>query len=318
MWKISVEALIALICTLTLLPFNAFAWSAEAHRAIAIIAADRLKSSKAGDRIATLLGSITLVDIATCPDEVREIERHEIKALSPACAQIFPDPPTGTGNWHFVDTPIMGATFNPSPSDVTAACKSDCALVQIDKFLAVLAKSSPEDSGDQKLADQQALSFVVHFIGDIHQPLHSADRNSDAGGNAEHVSFFGNDSKGRQVLHGAWDNQIVTKINRNQNSLASEVKPQITQAAAEAKSMPMDWTIQAYGYARDVAYKGIPAADGKKDVADLDQAYQDKADPVVRIQIARAGVRLADSLSTALGGAEAKSPRKPHKSEKKS
>jgi hypothetical protein len=110
------------------------------------------------------------------------------------------------------------------------------------------------------------------------------------------------------VLHAAWDNQIVAKINRNQNSLAGELKPQIAMAAADPASKPMDWTIQAYEFARDVAYDGIPPADGKMDVADLDAAYQNKADPVVRIQIARAGVRLADSLNSAFGGTQAKTP----------
>jgi hypothetical protein len=104
------------------------------------------------------------------------------------------------------------------------------------------------------------------------------------------------------VLHSAWDNQIVAKINRDPNSLASQLKPQIATAASEPAAKPIDWSIQAYAFARDVAYNGIPAANGKTDVADLGQAYQDKADPVVRIQIARAGVRLADTLNSALGG----------------
>jgi hypothetical protein len=300
--RIGIKPFIALLCSLTLLPLPAFSWSVEAHRAIAIIAANRLKGTKVSDRISAILGNIALAEIATCPDEVRELERHQIKQLSPACAQIFPHPPTGTANWHFVDTPIMGATFNPTPNDVMTACKNDCALVQIDKFVAVLKSSSAADTGDKKISDQQALAFVVHFIGDIHQPLHSADRDGDAGGNAEHVSFFGNDNKGTQVLHAVWDNQIVAKINRDPNSLASQLKPQIATAASEPAAKPIDWSIQAYAFARDVAYNGIPAANGKTDVADLGQAYQDKADPVVRIQIARAGIRLADTLNSALGG----------------
>ena len=101
-------------------PSPAFSWLAEAHQTIVIIAASHLQVSKAANRISSLLGVVTLAEISVCPDEVRELERHEIKALSPACAQIFSKPPTGTGNWHFVKTPIKGATFNPTPSDVMA------------------------------------------------------------------------------------------------------------------------------------------------------------------------------------------------------
>ncbi len=177
--------------------------------------------------------------------------------MSQNCKTIFPDPPKGTANWHFVDTPIKDGKFKPSATDVSAVCKSPCAMTQIDHFLAVLAASKPGDSGDQKIADQQALSYVVHFIGDIHQPLHAADRNGDKGGNAEHVSFFGNVSEGKQVLHAAWDNQIVAKINKNQTSLATELAPQITTAAGEPRMKTVDWALQSYKYARDDAYNGM-------------------------------------------------------------
>ena len=62
----------------------------------------------------------------------------------------------------------------------------------------------------------------------------------------------------------------------------------------------MDRALQSYTYARDVAYKGISPANGKNDVATLAQPYQDAAAPVVRIQVARAGVRLAAALQKAL------------------
>jgi len=62
----------------------------------------------------------------------------------------------------------------------------------------------------------------------------------------------------------------------------------------------MDWAIQSYNYARDVAYKGIAPPNGATDVADIGQPYQDAAAPVVRIQLARAGVRLANALQQAL------------------
>lgn len=287
-----------MMCALALVPSNAFGWSVEAHQAIALIATNRLQPATA-KRIASLLGQLSLVDIAVCPDQVRELEANEIKTLSPACATIFPDPPKGTEQWHFVNTPVKDAKFTPAASDVTTACKNVCAVIQIPRFLAVLAASKTTDTGAAKIADQQALSFVVHFIGDIHQPLHSADRNGDAGGNAEHVTFFGSDDSNELVLHHIWDDQIVAKVQKTYTALAGSLTAQIAAAAAEPKSQPMDWALQAYLPARDVAYQGIPAANGKTDVANLGQAYQDAAAPIVKLQVARAGVRLADALNTA-------------------
>ncbi len=185
------QPIIAVTSMLALaVPSNAFGWSVEAHQAIALIATNRLSPAAASSALQACWAGSGLVDIAVCPDQVRELEAHEIKKLSTACATIFPVPPTGTEQWHFVNTPIKDAKFMPTASDVTTACKNVCAVVQIPNFLAVLAASKATDTGAAKIADQQALSFVVHFIGDIHQPLHAADRNGDGGGNARACEFF--------------------------------------------------------------------------------------------------------------------------------
>lgn len=299
--KSRIQLPVALLCVLAMTPFNAFGWSSEAHRAIAIIAAKRLQGSTTTNSISKILGNLTLADIATCPDEVRDLEEYGTK-MSAICTAVFPVPPKGTAPWHFVDTPIKGAKFTPTAKDVDAACGNVCALVQLKIHLGVLSKSSPGDIGDKKIADQQALSYVVHFIGDIHQPLHAADRNGDKGGNAEHIRFFTTD---KVPLHTIWDNQIVARIEKTPDELAADLKTEITTANAEPNVPPVDWAIQSYILARDVAYKGVPAVPGDAqhkddDVATLGQPYQDMAAPVVRIQIGRAGVRLAAALQSVL------------------
>ena len=195
---------------------------------------------------------------------------------------------------------FKGPTFDPSAADINAACKGDCVLTHIQSSLDILAAAKPTDSAAKKLAQKQALSFVVHFIGDIHQPLHAADRDGDRGGNDEHVKFFGTDNGGDLELHGIWDKQIVSRIAASESTLAANLKPEIAKAAAESPLQPADWAVQSYRFARDVSYKDIPPPNGKKIVADLGQPYQDKAAPVVRIQIARAAVRLAAALQKAL------------------
>src|SRR5580704_4270363 len=106
-----------LFYVVALSPFSLFGWSAEAHRAIAMIAANRLEGSRTTRSISAILGTFTLADISTCPDEVRDLEEHGTK-LSATCAAIFPASPKGTAPWHFVDTPIKALTFTPTPEDV--------------------------------------------------------------------------------------------------------------------------------------------------------------------------------------------------------
>ena len=295
---------IAALCVLSINPFNALGWSVEGHEAIADIAAKQLQGTSTAARISSLLGNLTLSDIATCPDEVRSFEQRNTP-LSTVCAQIFPSPPKGTAPWHFVNTPIKAAPFTPTATDVAAACKNNCVTVKISSFLAVLKAAKPTDSKAQKLAELQALSFVVHFIGDIHQPLHVAQRDNDAGGNAEHIKFFGTDEGGTLVLHTIWDRQIVSLIDSDPAKLAADLQPEISLAKSEQAGTPVAWAIQSYLPARNAAYTGIPAAPTdpahkRDDVADLGQPYQDSAAPIVRMQIARAGVRLAAALRQAL------------------
>ena len=297
--KLRIQRLIMPICVIALSPLSLLGWSSEAHRAIAMIAAKRMEGSRTIASITAILGNLTLADISTCPDEVRDLEEHGTK-LSTTCAVIFPEPPKGTAPWHFVNTPIKALTFTPTPADVSAACMNSCAIVEVENYFRVLSQWDPSDTGAKKLADEQALAYVVHFIGDIHQPLHAAERDGDRGGNAVKVDFFNSKNL---TLHEIWDNQIVARIDKTPQELVIDLRPEIQTATAEPSVRVTDWAIQSYTLARDVAYKGIPDASSSNKAAapvSLGQAYQDMAAPVVRLQIARAGVRLASHLQSVL------------------
>lgn len=180
---------------------NLFAWSAEGHRTVAIIAQQLLQQSGQFAAVQSLLGNLSLADISTCPDEVREAARDRNFQMSPPCQSVFPDPPKGTDSWHFINIPV--SVSSPTHSDVVAACGAKCVLTQIDTFGQVLADTSQPAS-----VRLQALSFVVHFIGDVHQPLHDAVRDGDAGGNAEQIRINGTTTS----LHHAWDEPLVSSI----------------------------------------------------------------------------------------------------------
>jgi hypothetical protein len=199
------------------------------------------------------------------------------------CASIIPD--GGIDDVRFVGSMIGDQIESGGNHDNGAAAGHGC------------------HAPDQPLQNKQGVPCVLK--ADFWRPLHSADRNGDAGGNAEHVSFFGTDDSNELVLHHIWDDQIVARIQKTYTALPGSLTAQIATAAAEPKSQPMDWALEAYVPARDTAYNGIPEepAKSKTDVASLGQPYQDAAAPVVKLQIARAGVRLADALDTAFATA---------------
>lgn len=277
---------------------NLFGWSAEGHQAVADIAQNLLIQSGQFAPVQAILGTLTLAQISTCPDELRAFQSSGT-AMSAPCKQVFttPTPPTNTSSWHFIDIPV--SLTSPTHADVVTACGSACVLTEIDRWGTVLADTT------QTTAERlQALSFIVHFIGDVHQPLHSATRGTDAGGNAENVRIDG----GTTSLHHAWDFNLVNDINSDPVGLANALSPEIAAAQAEAATTPEGWSLQAFQFARTVAYAGIPTTNT---TTTLSTTYIANATPVVRQQIARAGVRLAAFLANALSGTSTPPPPPP-------
>jgi hypothetical protein len=148
----------------TLVPAQAFAWGSEGHRIIAEIAEQHLQPETAR-QIRDLLAienETSLAHVANWADQIRP-QRPE------------------TASWHFVDIPITAPGYDRSRD-----CAGDnCVVAKIDQFTDELR--NPALAPRQRL---EALKFVVHFVGDLHQPLHASD-NNDRGGNEVHVTFQG-------------------------------------------------------------------------------------------------------------------------------
>jgi hypothetical protein len=137
------------------------------------------------------------------------------------------------------------------------------------------------------------LKFVVHFVGDIHQPLHDED-DGDKGGNTRHVIFDGKPDN----LHWIWDTGLLEHINRNPEALAAEMESKITaqDRAAWTKGSIEDWVMEGHRLAQTVAYGDL----GNGDPAPITPAYEQQADRVIETQLEKAGVRLAYLLNTDL------------------
>src|SRR5712691_11133739 len=271
---------------------GALAWGLEAHRMVGDIASRHL-DPKASARVLELLkddrladgqlsGRRTLGEVASWADEIREY-----------------DPKKPGRRLHFDDIPICGTP------DYSRYCRNgQCASAQLDRQLRILG-----DEGARLAQRNRALKWVVHLVGDIHQPLHAANRR-DRGGNAVQVSFFGqrdNPPYGTLNLHAVWDVHMVRRLLAGRGGERAFVSASLSdgEKAAWGRGSISDWIRESHEIARDLAYTALPvAASCRRKIAgvvEIGQAYYAKAAPVIEIQIKKAGVRLARVLNETLG-----------------
>jgi hypothetical protein len=149
----TVAALILLL--LFSLPTDLLGWGGEGHRIVANIAEARLTPA-AKAQILLLLDGAHLADVASWADEVRR------------------DRP-GTSNGHYVDIPYEASSYDAS-RDCKPTDRGDCGIAEIDRAERVLSYTS-----QSKAARVEALKFLVHFVGDLHQPLHETAPGFDIG-----------------------------------------------------------------------------------------------------------------------------------------
>jgi len=115
------------------------------------------------------------------------------------------------------------------------------------------------DPTASRAAKAEALKFVVHFVGDLHQPLHDED-NGDRGGNERQVIFDGHPDN----LHWVWDTGLPERLGRNSHGLARRLEKRITaeEVVEWHSGTALQWANQAHEIARAVAYgqlaKGNP------------------------------------------------------------
>ena len=250
---------------LMLTPQSANAWGTEGHEIVALIAGHEL-SAAARAQVAHLLGSSEMMaHQANWADEIRDQRRD-------------------TGAWHYVDIPL-GAPGYDARRDCPGRA---CVVAQIENDLAILS--------DRKLADSvraEALRFLIHFVADVHQPLHAED-NDDKGGNQVRVTM----GRERANLHRIWDANVVEVQGRDSGGVADAIWQAITppQRRAWTSGTPAGWANEAHALARDQIY---PPLMGRRDVR-LPHDYAWREAAIARMQLAKAGLRLAWLLNNTL------------------
>jgi hypothetical protein len=290
---------ITALCLLAVFP--AYPWGPSGHRIVAIIAEQRL-SPEARAKIHKLLldGKYSIVDIASCADTIRSNRTPP----DDMCRTLAGDVPQSNGLWHYIDIPVP-----TKAKSLDAFCpEGNCAPAKIKSFSETLRTSKDEAQR------RQALLFLVHFVGDIHQPLHAAERGCDKGGNSEHVNFSADGLKESNVaLHHVWDSSELELLMKHANItddrvfagvLMAGIKPAEAEKWARATPDQMAW--ESYKLAVAKVYRGIPLqnfCDNQKpapSVTDLTAAYENEGTKVVRQQLLKAGVRLAAILESDL------------------
>jgi hypothetical protein len=156
-------------------------------------------------------------------------------------------------------------------------------------------------------ARDEALKWIVHLVGDIHQPLHAAE-NGDLGGNRVAVALAGVRTRGRENLHSAWDGELVALVLHTRNR--QQPPPDIAELAREARSLtaaagqgtPASWARESNNLAKNVAYAYPGFACGRvpEGAVVLDADYQREAELIVRERLLLAGGRLANLLNETL------------------
>lgn len=261
---------IMLLATLAVVP-AAQAWGPLGHRVVAELAQHQLNPA-AQAQVRRLLApehTDQLADVANWADDLRN---------DPAQQSLWKD----TRSLHYVDLRDPHCRYQP-PRD----CAGDrCVVGALAHYVAILADKQQPDA-----QRREALKFVVHFVGDVHQPLHAGSRN-DKGGNDYPVQFQGQGSN----LHRVWDSGLL-----DTRGLASVPYAQLLAARSSAPPPAM----APLGVATYVAWAEescrITAAPGFYPPGHvIGQAYVGAELPLAEQRLREAGLRLAAVLNGAL------------------
>ena len=193
-----------------------------------------------------------------------------------------------TNSWHYQNVDIC------KPFDLKSACADgNCVSVQIDRNFALLAnKSLPAH------VRLEALAFLVHFVGDIHQPLHAGDR-SDRGGNDLKTTYG---VMPGYNLHSVWDGLLADRAISAAPVIVRTFSP--AEKSAVEQGNVRSWSEENWAVSKEIAYPRAMDRDpcGAKPAAPvvIDEADVTAARTALRQQVERGGIRLARLLDAAL------------------
>jgi len=240
------------------------AWGPVGHRAVGLIAMRHL-TPKAAAAVKSLLTGETLEDVANWADEVRNDAAYK-----------------QTGPWHYINLPL-GLSRKDFDNAVEHMDKENVyeALQQQEQIL-----SNKNASRDERI---NALKFIVHFTGDLHQPMH-VSREEDKGGNTIQVNY---DGKGTN-LHALWDSRLIEHSGLSEDQLVAKIDHASTAEINQWQKAPLlDWVWESY-QASSVLYREIEQQKNRT----INDSYYTAHWPIIEDRLEKAGIRLAGILNS--------------------
>ncbi|GAA0916999.1 S1/P1 nuclease [Luteibacter anthropi] len=249
---------------------TAQAWGDIGHRIVAELAWRQLDPSAKAEveRLLKADGSDSLADVASWPDKLRDMPGKE-------------DLGKATGPLHYINF-ATGCRYQPQGDAGTERN----VVGGLQKYVAIL-----KDRSKSNAERAEALKFVVHFVGDVHQPLHAGNRD-DKGGNDYQVQFQG---KGTN-LHRVWDSQMLYTTNLKWQAYADKLAAE-GPVTLPKPIPPLD---NPYAQWAEESCQIVAAPGFYPDGHTLDDAYVTKYLPVAETRLRDAGKRLADLLNKTL------------------
>ncbi len=268
---------------LLLIASPAFAYGEFAHRTTAAIAEQNI-SPITKQRMNQLFRSEGLLGTPKC-----SLKNIGDASVWPDCIRRDRLRWGYTAAWHYQNIDIC------KPFAFPRACRSgNCVSAQIDRNAALL-----KDKALPIHVRLEALAFLVHFVGDMHMPLHTGDR-SDRGGN--NVSAAYGIIEGRMNLHWLWDGPLAERAITDGPEMVRRYSD--TEKADVTTGSTEDWAREAWQISRDHSY---PAAEDQPSCSapltirgKVDNEEIKRLIPVQRLQIRRAGLRVARLLDESL------------------
>ena len=255
------------------------AWGVQGHRLVALIATDQL-TTVARQNVAWLLPGSSLADISVWADQY-VVDNSQ------------------TGPWHYVNIPSNRPAYDrdrdcPRQPGAIAGSRNDrwrdCVVDRI-----LYHQGRVADISLDRADRATALKFVVHFVGDLHQPFHAID--VARGGNDIPVVAFGSPDCRRSDgssspcnLHGIWDTVLIAHRQLSERQYHDELSGQITRGRlkAQTEGAPADWAIESQALAKRALLprQGI-----------VDEAYFRAHIPIINERLVLGGLRLAAMLN---------------------